>query len=381
MRNGLTKEKVPSRIESEMEISRIAAAISVLVLAGCGGSSGTSEPHIKWSYRIGPAGPGRPRTITRPAVGLDGVVYAGGAVDDSSATACLYALAPDGTLMKKLVGTRGDYRGAPSLWPAARPEGRGAFAVDDEGGLYSLRFDGEDLYRTMPAEAVAHVGANEPKLLGPILAGDRGVVYAGGTGRLHALYIESRSTPVSYSVEAAGAARPVLGPANAIYAAGDVVTTVDSQGNVLGRGLPPVEDGVGRLFDQHGRFYQRSHTSITGGDFSYALPDYPTSWPRVGPDGTVYVTTSRRLHAIAPSGELKWEIETKTSFATEPALTESAVYVIDSGGALVVLSLEGEVRWQLSLGSMCASPAVAPDGTIYVACADGLLYALGAPAG
>lgn len=357
-----------------------------LVLSGCAfdRAADPTKPHILWTYRISPPGPGRPRAFTRPAIGPDGTIYVGGSLEDKSNTACLHAVSPAGTALETMNGTRGDYRGAPSLWPVARQDGSGAFAVDEEGGLYSLRLGGKDLFREAPKEAFTNFPAQEPKFLGPILAGRRGEVYAGGFGALHVLYIEGRGSPLSFSVPGEGRVIPALGPQGRVFAITESsINGTDSRGEPIGYALTAIEDAAGRTFGPSGSMYRIYHLRLknvrAGSDWWYDLTEFATSEPRVAHGETIYFTTANALHAVGWDRALKWKFRNYKGFETEPLLTEDRVYVMDTGGSLIAISPEGEEKWRLKLGPRCWTPAAAPGGTIYVACEDGLLYAVEPP--
>ena len=130
---------------------------------GDGGRAGPTrypdDPSMALSQSIGPNGVGKSRLVTTPAVGSDGTIYVGGA--DPSApvppVACLYAFNADGSRKQRLCGSDGDHRGAPAIWVATTADGLGAYAVDEAGGLYTMRADGTN--RIHDAARRASVGA------------------------------------------------------------------------------------------------------------------------------------------------------------------------------------------------------------------------------
>jgi outer membrane protein assembly factor BamB len=367
---------------------RGSVTLLALVLSGCASERAVdpTKPNILWRYRISPPGPGRPRAFTRPAIGPDGIIYAGGSLEDQTNTAVLHAVSPGGEAVKSMAGMRGDHRGAPSLWPVARQDGSGAFAVDEAGGLYSLHLDGEDVFREAPQDAFTQLQAGDPKFMGPILAGKRGEVYAGGWGALYVLYIEGRGSPVSFSVRVPGKGKviPALGPEGRVLALDEFFTTArDPRGEPIGFALPAIEDGAGRSFGPSGAMYRiygvRLENIYAGSDWSYELTEFATSQPRVAHRETIYFTTANTFYAVGYDRALKWKFRIDQGFESEPLLTEDRVYVMDTAGTLIALSPEGEEKWRLKLGPRCWTPAAAPGGTIYVACEDGLLYAVEPP--
>jgi outer membrane protein assembly factor BamB len=358
-----------------------------LVLSACAsdGPVDPTKPRILWTYRISPPGPGRPRNFTRPAIGPDGTIYVAGSLEDKSNTACLHAVSPAGELVKSMTGMRGDHRGAPSLWAVARQDGSGAFAVDEAGGLYSLHLDGKDLFREAPKEAFTQLRADDPRFLGPILAGRRGEVYAGGWGALHVLYIEGRGSPLSFSVRIPGKGKliPVLGPSGEVFALDEFYIIGDPRGETIGYALPAIEDGAGRSFGPSGSMYRingvRLESIFAGSDWWYDIAEFATGQPRVAHRETIYFTTANALHAVVFDRSQKWEFRIDQGFEFEPLLTEDSVYVTDTSGMLIAVSLEGKEKWRLKLGPRCWTPAASPGGTVYVTCEDGLLYAVEPP--
>lgn len=364
---------------------RIIFILTLVIATACGegGGSDRSQPQIAWTYRISPQNAGRSRTFTTPAVAPDGTIYFGGALDDASGTACLYALGPDGSLKKTLVGTNGAHRGAPTVWPAIREDDDGAYAVDEDGGLYSMKLNGDDLFRPAPDEAFDHIRwkKDEPRLLGPIFVGERGQVYAGGYGALHVFFIESRSSPHSFRVEAKGKVRPYFWSNGDVRGRGDGLSRAldDGYGRDIGR-VDPWRYPQAHAFGPKGRAYTRHRFKITAHRWSFDVEEPTTSDPRVGHGEAVYFTTTRTLHAVEGVGEKLWEFRNLDGgFQTEVALTDESVLVVDTLGRLFSFSPDGKEKWRIQLGEHCATPAVAPTGMLYTACLDGLAYAVRPP--
>jgi outer membrane protein assembly factor BamB len=92
--------------------------------------------------------------------------------------------------------------------------------------------------------------------------------------------------------------------------------------------------------------------------------------PLVGPDGTAYVVARKenRLHAIDPSGQVKWSFSGVIS--AEPAVGPDTVTVVGTDKTLYTLDAStGQIRWSTKFAegsaTICAGPARASDGTIY----------------
>lgn len=111
-----------------------------------------------------------------------------------------------------------------------------------------------------------------------------------------------------------------------------------------------------------------------------------TNAPAVGPDGTIYVSSSDRFfYALNPDGSQKWR--TATDFNSD----SSAAAIAPDGtiyfgtvvsGIIYALNPDGSIRWTASPGqsSFVAAPAVASDGTVYFKQDEGITRAF-SPAG
>ena len=353
--------------------------LACLLLTACGDGGASDSDTIQWTYRISPANQGRSRAFTTPAIAPDGTIYVGGAVDDASNTACLYAFGSDGELKKTLTGSVGDFRGAPTVWPVVPPHGDVAYAVDEEGGLYAMRVNGRDTFRTTPEEAFAHMREkNKPRLLGPIIAGTRGEIFSGGTGKMHVLFIESRSTPLSLSVACGDEVHPSAHPNGQIYCKQASGRNFDELGKQIGT-TTPTRAGIPQRFDSRGRSWWKRGREILSGGFRYSVDEFLTSGPLIGHGDTIYFTTARKLVALNRDKSEKWVFDSDQGLQAAPLLTDDRLYITDTAGRLLAFSPEGEELWRAQLGEYCVTPAIGPDGTLYTTCLDGLLYAVTPP--
>jgi outer membrane protein assembly factor BamB len=99
----------------------------------------------------------------------------------------------------------------------------------------------------------------------------------------------------------------------------------------------------------------------SGGSVSY-------SSPALGPDGTVYVGTTRgRLRAVTPAGEFKWEaVVGRVRFGAAAVGSNGTVY-IGSFDGLNAVDPDGTVLWTFDTeGRVASTPAIGADGTLYV---------------
>lgn len=103
----------------------------------------------------------------------------------------------------------------------------------------------------------------------------------------------------------------------------------------------------------------------------------------IAPDGTVYAATGSALHAISPTGELRWSaaIELPETEPPSPALGHDGTVYVRSGSGLVAFDAQGAARWRLDFAQgVLSSPTVAKDGKVHVALYGGGLVEL-SPAG
>jgi len=106
------------------------------------------------------------------------------------------------------------------------------------------------------------------------------------------------------------------------------------------------------------------------------------SSPAVGPDGTVYFTTTstRLLASVDPeNGQTNWTFTARAALNASPALAEDGtLYVGDTSGAVFAVGSDGTGIASLDLrpASIEASPAIGFDGTIFVATDKGDVFAL-----
>jgi len=110
-----------------------------------------------------------------------------------------------------------------------------------------------------------------------------------------------------------------------------------------------------------------------------------TNAPTVGPDGTVYASSSDSFfYALNPDGSLKWRIETEGNMDSNgAALSGDGVlyFGTNAGVAYALDASNGNVRWTLNAGNSAyfAGPAISADeNTIYFKQDEGILRAVNA---
>jgi len=88
----------------------------------------------------------------------------------------------------------------------------------------------------------------------------------------------------------------------------------------------------------------------------------------LGPDGTIYVTTSvleinPRLQAISASGEVKWTLQLFSGAPGPPAVDSNGVIYVGRTGQFMAINPDGSLKWVLSEGTD-ETPVIAGPGLI-----------------
>lgn len=363
---------------------------------GDGGRAGPTrypdDPSMAWSQSIGPNGVGKSRLVTTPAVGSDGTIYVGGA--DPSApvppVACLYAFNADGSRKQRLCGSDGDHRGAPAIWVATTADGLGAYAVDEAGGLYTMRADGTTAYTMLPD---APPWGRHPTLMGPLTVTEEGLVYVGGFRAIYALDIEDAHEPVKWSFrinqttsQKSQVYHAALGPDGRIYASGPTLYVFNPAGIRIWETSTGGGSEGAPAVGYEGRLIVRMHRGImgmtAGGTPAWEFdPGQPTlGAPHLDRRGNIYFSATRALFSTNQVGKLRWELPHDRNFTGAIVVRRGTIYVTDTSGQILAVGLDGSKKWTLSVGARGASPFVDEYGTLlYVAADDSRVYALVPP--
>ena len=152
------------------------------------------------------------------------------------------------------------------------------------------------------------------------------------------------------------------------------VGSVDGSGNYQG-----AMDEPGTLYLSNSR---ELNAIAPDGSLSWSVPfpDTPTE-PVIDADGTLFAATmwgGTVVKAVDAGGSVVWETAVEPGYWPHLALTVDHVLYVSSDFCLTALStIDGSVRWQSEFAStIYAGPAVAPDGTVYVVTYDYRLLAL-----
>jgi outer membrane protein assembly factor BamB len=345
---------------------------------------------ILWSQALGPEGVGKPRRVTPPAIGSDGIVYAGGGDPEARdpPIACLYAFDPGGELKNRVCGSQGDYRGAPVMWVAASPSGRGAYAVDEAGGLYAIRPDGTTTYRMLPD---APRWEMDPILAGPIVVSGDERLYVGGGGAVYIIDIEDAHQPVKWSfrprVVAPEAPLPIVhasfDSAGRTYASGSKLYAFNPSGlrvweveTWAGTEGGPVPGYEGYLIAR----FERGIAALSSAGqvvWKFDPGEVVLGTVRLDHHWNVYFCADRSVHGVDPAGRPRWQVSHDRPFTGAILLRGETLYCSDTSGDVHAFGLDGRKLWKISVGHNASTPAADEIGTkLYVTTDEPRLYAL-----
>lgn len=220
-------------------------------------------------------------------------------------------------------------------------------ALDHRGTLYVASSD-RFLYAIGPAgdERWRFALGSRPSA-SPVVAYDGTVLAGTSGGRLWAVGPGGRAR-WSFTAPSRPALTPALGQDGAIYLpAGDTLFALDWRGRERWR---------------------------------YQLRAEAAAAPAIGPDGTLYLATAdRRLLALAPTGERRWEVALPGR-VSGPAADADGTILIGAAG-IHRLSPEGALLWSYPIAAETAQPVVRADGTVLAGAANGKIYLLSAEGG
>jgi len=113
------------------------------------------------------------------------------------------------------------------------------------------------------------------------------------------------------------------------------------------------------------------------------LGDRAYSTPCVADDGTIYVgSDAKRFFAVAPSGAVKWKLETDADCDTGGVIARDGKIVFACGRTLFAVRPGGDVAWRFSArAKIYAAPALLDDGTVVVGAQDHRAYAVAGATG
>jgi len=373
-------------------VSRQVLLLAALTI-GCrsspasGARAGSAE---LWAVETG----ADPSTTTGPEVAANGTIYVGGSVDASTGEPawpdgsvrrpCLLAFDADGRLRTKVPGTppTGWTTLAPPMSLALAPWGT-AYAIDANGGLYGILPTGETIFRQL---------ADDTRISGPIALGSGGRIFVGGPGGLRGLDLQATENPVGFLADLgrSHASSPVAGLDGRVYfrtSFGGRLIALERDGTSAWVRLAPsgalAVDPEGNLMvaTSEGLLSYRAADGEPRWTFLTASPPGP---PVVGADGTAYVITRTGLvHAIDSLGRARWSFALDGPALSAPTLgPDGTLYLTTSTGpnaTLYALDAQGAKRLTRPLPLGPGRPAAGADGRLYCVGGDRRLHAFAAP--
>ena len=316
---------------------------------------------LKWTFPAGNS------FDSSPAIGPDGIVYAG------SLDGNIYAMNSDGS-QKWAFPTGASIKSAPAIGSDGT-----VYAGSGDGNLYAINADGSQKWACPTGGGVESSPAIGPD--GTIYVGsDDNYLYAidpstGGVKWVSKTYNHSSS--------------PAIGSDGTVYVGGE-------DNNLYA--INPSTGGIKWVFpttswvDSSPSIGQDGTVYVGNDDYYlYAInPDGSQKWvfttgdavyssPAVGSDGTVYVgSKDNSIYAIKSDGSQKWSFTTGVGVESSPAIgADGTVYAGSDDNSIYAVNPDGSQKWAYATNaSVVSSPAIGPDGTVYVGSEDNNLYAI-----
>ena len=206
---------------------------------------------------------------------------------------------------------------------------------------------------------------------------NRKLVKVDSTGTVVWAYPDHRSWSISHS--------PVIGAGGRIYFANyaDSIFAVRPDGTLdwardLGGDCnsTPAIGPDGRVYvattrgEGNWKLWAFEAGGATAWSFDLAAQaDFST--PTVGPDTTIYVGAGRYLYALRPDGSLRRRDSLSAAIQSSPAVANDSTLYVTAGSYLYRLSTESGVRWRKYLsGANNSAPAVDAAGRVFVGTAN-----------
>jgi outer membrane protein assembly factor BamB len=184
----------------------------------------------------------------------------------------------------------------------------------------------------------------------------------------------------AWSVPTMGASRGIaIGYDGTIYMAGGAgLQAIGPQGEV--RWAVPAKAKAIPAIAEDGTLYLGASEGLmsidSGGTVLWVTrmrgPGAIWSPPAIGSDGTIYQNTNRgSLHAIDPTGRIKWHCEAPGPLFRNPSppaiAADGTIYFPSEDGHLYALDPDGSVRWRFQTAGPVRAASIGLDGTIYFA--------------
>jgi outer membrane protein assembly factor BamB len=259
--------------------------------------------------------------VSSPAIGPDGTIYV--SVEDS-----LYAFNTN-LMIRWRFPTGGEVLSSPAIGSDGT-----VYVLSDDGKLYAISSQGQELWRALIADG----GYSSPAI------GADGSIYVGGDGEFFYCIRNNGTEKWNFNAGSPINTSPALSSDGKIYFG--------------------TEDGVVFCLDSMGT--EVWHFPVGAS----------VSSPVLDNDGNIYFSTDGgALICLNPYGSEKWTFSTAGSGASTPAVRQDGTvyfrvgYSIDD--TLYAVNENGARRWAVSIGSTdvdepIPSPTIASDGTVFI---------------
>lgn len=341
---------------------------------------GDNPGSIKWSILLG--NPGNANSLSSPAIGPDGTIYAAYYDDVNAYNGKLYAVNPNGTVKWNLPITA-----SVLTHPSVDSNGNIYVGSRDEF-IYSIKPDGVLNWKYQSYD----VGIRSPGI------GKDGTIYFSHS-KLLAL---NQNGTLKWFDSLFGGWDPDFSTTTAISQDGTIYVGVDGwrYSNWLFAYNPGDTRDIKWFFemDMSGPLYYSPAIAADGtiyvslGNILIAInPDGTEKWrvedvgsasPSIAADGTIYVSSYHTvgLSAISPGGAIKWNYP--YALGTPAIGSDGTIYVrgmtyvsYEWKSSLLAINPNGTKKWASEYIGYFSEPTLSDDGIVYIISADGNLYA------
>lgn len=336
------------------------------------------------------------RIESSPAVGGDGTIYIGAAIDVQPPRGLLIAINRDGSLKWRPPVTMPDWVDSS---PALSADGSTLYVGCWDGNLYALSTaTGAQRWFQRTGEAIS-LSSPAVGLDGTVYVGAVDVSEGAAQSGLYAvqdLRSEGRLRWVKHtgSVESS----PAIGADGTVYFGSfdrHAYALNPEDGSERWRfltdeaiwGSPAIgPDGTVYIGTLTGRLYALSGDGTAKWEYATGAPIF--GGPAVGADGTIYVGTSAAtFHALNPDRSVRWTVELSGAILTVPAIRADGSVIVGvtrsptTPGRIYALNEhDGSVKWMRATSHDVRTSPVVADGSLYFAAFDGRIHALNSSA-
>jgi len=334
------------------------ASVLLIISVGC---NWWGEGSREWRFNTKDDRAG----LSAPAIGNNGTIYC--------ANHDLYAIDSDGKL----------------IWQSEH--GSEAPVIGSDGTIFTV--EGATVYALDPSVgSVKWSYETTGALYARPALGEDGTVYVGSAylgNPERYLYAISSDGTMKWRVEPPGMSEDLANPPSVaadgtIYIGETNLWAFNPDGTIKWT-CKDVSVWTTPVIDSDGTIYVCSSRELHAVDpdgnlkWSYKVEDRVYSSPSIGPNGTIcFCSDDGYLYVINSDSTLKWRYETGvgTRYVSPAIDEEGTVYIGANDGFLYAINSDATLRWRYEIGTSMSSPAIGSDGTIYVSSSDGYLYAI-----